>query len=956
MNRLSKSLRTRRGLSPVIATVLIIAVTVSAAAVVWVIVNNQLDDDLPTFTYEVQNSLDFNNDNKIDLLELKVRNIGSKAVNTTYVSDDAWVVIPGFDILLNSNEEAIIKIGTNTLSAQFEAKEKVRIGVGPFEDKFKIATIEIGNPVVPLPTRVTVNSGGTSGGLSITFLDDEGLPAPIPPLTTDNNGIVEAYLLPNYYVAKTSSSQQSEQFHNVLTRNVDINSNAETINVAVIDDQNIAVSGIVVFDADSNQNDLGSTQTTDINGKVSFSKADGAYLFRVKYLGVDYWSSQVSVPNASNVTIKLETNARLIGKLQFGGVDAGSGKRLRLYTSTNASMGRSDRTNTTSYFEFTRGVVPGIYRLRLDFQGSFYWSELVSTSDPNLVVDFGGGDLNIIVTAGDDPLPNRIRTRLFHATNVSAGRSDRLNNSGIATYPNTPGGNYILRVDWLGRRYFSDVFTHTDSNLFEINLGGGKLNVHITAGGEDLPNNVRTRLYHSNNQSASRSDRVNSTGWAEYGTIPDGDYLLRIDWLGQRFYTSVFTFDGSSVNIPLDGGSLEVLVLAGGVPLPGGVRVRLYNPDFASASRSDYLNGSGWAEFGSIIAQNYRLRIDWLGNTTFSDIFTHDGTPKNVTLPGGAFAIKVTIGGDLLPTNTLTRLRNTDSSSTGRTDRTNTTGWAEYGAIIGGDYRLRIDMLGKQYVTSIFTFDGSSAIQIDLAGGTLKVQVFVGGEKLPYNVRTRLYNDLNNSAGRSDRVNLTAWAEYNAIPDGNYILRIDWLGRKYYSSQFSFDGTPASIDLNGGNLTILVKMDGVVMPINARIRLQNHFNSSTYVNVNLNNTGYANFNAIPEGTYSIRLKWMARTYYSTEVYHDGSSNFTIDFAGLATSTITVEDNGSQMASNQKIRLYHADGTYTGFSKRTDINGEVKFDFLPTGEYMLEYNGRFSNAFNPTAIATIDILP
>ena len=212
MNHLFRSSRARRAVSPVIATVLIIAVTVSAAAVVWVIVNNQLDDDIPTFTYEVQSSLDYNNDGKVDLLELKVRNLGPNSANTTFVSDDNWAVIPGFNVLLNPNQEAIVKIGTNSLSAQFEAKQKVRIGVGPFEDKFKLAELEIGDPVVPSATTVTVSSGGTPiAGVSVTFVNDEGLPATIPPLTTDSNGKVEAYLLPDYYVAKSSSGQQSDR-------------------------------------------------------------------------------------------------------------------------------------------------------------------------------------------------------------------------------------------------------------------------------------------------------------------------------------------------------------------------------------------------------------------------------------------------------------------------------------------------------------------------------------------------------------------------------------------------------------------------------------------------------------------------------------------------------------------------------------------------------------------------
>ncbi|MCE7735240.1 MAG: hypothetical protein GPJ54_10210 [Candidatus Heimdallarchaeota archaeon] len=946
MNLLFKSPRARRGISPVIATVLIIAVTVSAAAVVWVIVNNQLDDDLPTFAYEVQNSLDFNNDNKIDLLELKVRNLGSKGVNTTYVSNDDWFVIPGFNILLNPNEEAIIKIGTNSINAQFEAKEKVRIGVGPFDNQFKIATLEVSDPVVPVPTTVSVSSGGEPLiGLSITFLNDEGLPAAIPPVSTDNNGQVVAYLLPDYYVAKTSSGQQSERFHNVLSSQVTIGSSGEKIHVTVIDDLNHPIEGIIVYDADTGQNDLGAAGVTDNNGVISFIEVEGTYLFRANYLGINYWSSSVTVPGSSNVTIKLTTNGELIGQLLFGGAPAGKNKLLRLYTSTNASMGKYDYTNASSFFEFTSGVSPGVYRLRLDYQNNRYWSGLVSTSDPNLEVDFGGGNMNILVTAGSAPLPKGVLTRLYTSNNVSAGRYDYLNASGVAEYSFTPAGAYRLRIDWLGKRTFTSIINHQDSSLVTINIGGGPLNVLVTASGAPLPKGVLTRLYNANNVSAGRYDYLNTSGWAEYGAIPEGDYRLRVDWLGQRIFTEAFPHDGSPVYRDIGGGNLRIQILAGSVPLPNGVLTRLYNANNVSAGRYDYVNSTGWAEYGAIPEGDYRLRIDWLGQRTFTSAFSvNSSNPVILNIPGASLTVKVLAGGTPLPNGVLTRLYLATNVSVGRYDYLNSSGFAEYGVILSENYRLRIDWLGQRIFTTSFNVVGSGDFVVDIGGGALNVRIEANGVILPNGVLTRLYNDDGTSTGRYDYLNGVGLAEYGAIPDGSYKLRIDWLGRRIFTSVFVHDGSLQVEDLGGGLLKINVEVGVSRMPNGVLTRLYLDTGTSTGRYDYLNGTGTAEYGAIPAGSYKLRIDWMGQRIFTTVIVHNGQVDYTVTLDGEASMILTVQDNSVTLGSGKLIKLYNGDGTYTGRYTYTDGSGQITFTTVPAGIYYIRYDNRNSDPF------------
>jgi len=268
----------------------------------------------------------------------------------------------------------------------------------------------------------------------------------------------------------------------------------------------------------------------------------------------------------------------------------------------------------------------GTYRLRIDWLGQYIYTDAFAHSDSTTkYVDIEGGRLVILVTAGGEPLPNRVLTRLYNVDYSSAGRYDYLNSTGYAEYGVILNGTYRLRIDWLGQYIFTDVFIHANSSMKTVNIAGGSLTVLVTAGGQPLPNRVLTRLYNPDNSSAGRYDYLNATGHAEYGVILNGSYRLRIDWLGQYVFTETFDHvDSTLKTVDIGGGSLIVLVQASGEPLPNRVLTRLYNPNNSSAGRYDYLNATGHAEYGVILNGTFRLRIDWLGSYYWTQTFVHD--------------------------------------------------------------------------------------------------------------------------------------------------------------------------------------------------------------------------------------------------------------------------------------------------------------------------------------------
>jgi flagellin-like protein len=390
----------RKAVSPVIAVILLIGLTVLAGAMIAFIVLPLISPgDNPIFVVTLDESYDYNDDDKADALLLEVRNVDTVAGTTSFVSLENWFIAPGYeDQEIPAGGVEKVLVYTSLVSAQLEKQQDIEIGVSSKVEAPSKAQITIGALIKPDPVTVRVIGGEDPIiGEIITFETGDGLPASFPPTPTDENGEVTADLIPNWYYAKTNTGLESELFHRLLNKTVVITTESreiETINVRVLDGSGDPISAIRVFDADTQQHDLGRYVDTNATGFAVFQEMPGTYLFYVNYLSEKYWSSTVTVPGSDGTTVTIQiSGGDLIGLAVFGDTPIGNGRLIRLYTANNASMGKYDYTNSSSYFEFT-GIPSGLYRLRLDYQSSYYWSKIISTATPNLVVDFGGGKIS----------------------------------------------------------------------------------------------------------------------------------------------------------------------------------------------------------------------------------------------------------------------------------------------------------------------------------------------------------------------------------------------------------------------------------------------------------------------------------------------------------------------------------------------------------------------------------
>ncbi len=935
--------RNKKAVSPVISTILIIALTVAAVvSVVTVLYVLTSSDDTPLIRVpEVSKAFDYNDDNKVDALEIKVVNEPGRpsgpvelVIIRTESEEFHWQVVWGNANVTYPSSYTMI-ISAKSLAEQIERNTQYSILLFTFEGEYMSTSTFSGASTLLKtdPVTVTVTNDGVDyeGALIVfeyyyTSVTGEKNWIPIDFYTatsTDSDGKVEADLFVGTYrvIAYTGESQTDPIIFNRFNEDtINISLGGGKVLVKVVDAEGSPMEGIHVFATDKYKVDLSGVSTaTNATGELQMLFSSGEYYLRATYLGDDYFSSKFTIPGTTSVTIVIRAGTIEI-KVLSGGDLIPSGNLFRLYTQNNVSVNKYDYSNSSGYITYT-GVSNGLYRLRWDTRPTYQWSRVFSTAESTIEIDFGGGDLTILVTANGDPLPGGVLTRLYSATNTSASKYDYLNSSGYTEYGPIAPGSYRLRIDWLNDRYWTVAFSHMDPEPKEIDIGGGVLIIQVLAGGEPLPSGVLTRLRDTDNSSASLYRYTNSTGFVNYGTIPASSFRLRVDWLSRYYYTDIFTHDGSVQYLDIGGGNLIVQLLAGGQPLTNGILTRLRKADNTSASLYRYTNGTGFVNYGAIPEEEYRIRVDWLGKYFYTEIFVHDGSVQYLDIGGGKLIAQILANGDPLPSGILTRLRKADNTSASLYRYTNGTGFVDYGAIPESNYRIRVDWLGKYFYTEIFAHDGSVQY-LDIGGGTLLVQLTANGEALPNGILTRLRKADNSSASLYRYTNGTGFVDYGAIPEGEYRLRIDWLNQYFYTEIFLHDGTVQQLDVGGGLLVVHLVMDGYSIDSGVLTRLRKSDNSSASLYRYTNGSGIVNYGAIPEGDYRLRIDWLNQYFYTEIISHTNSTLKEIDLGGGYLIIQFISD-GSPVSSGNQVRLY-INGNYASKYTNTNATGHAVF--------------------------------
>jgi hypothetical protein len=350
-------------------------------------------------------------------------------------------------------------------------------------------------------------------------------------------------------------------------------------------------------------------------------------------------------------------------------------------------------------------------------------------------------------------------------------------------------------------------------------------------------------------------------------------------------------------------------------------------------------NSNGQAVF-TLPQGDYRFRSDKNGTQFWSGAANHCTNPGctavsiSVTLP----VVVTVLDTSGNPAAGLPLYAFNDASYTGYSKTTDANGQAVF-TLPPGSYRFRADKNGTQF----WSGDGISTNHCTLPGCTtasvmVTIPVIVtvldtdgtGQSGLPvYAFNGTTYTGYNGITNAQGQVALT-------LPLGEYRFRSDKDGTQFWSgtggSSANHCAVPGCVSTE---VTTTIPLTVTVLDSNgtAEVGLPVYaFDGTTYTGYSktTNANGQAVF-TLPQGNYHFRADKNGTQFWSSTTnlcMLPGCTGATITTTVLLAVTV-VDTDGIPQAG---IAVYAFDGvTYTGYSKITDVNGQVSFT-LPQGSY------------------------
>jgi len=355
---------------------------------------------------------------------------------------------------------------------------------------------------------------------------------------------------------------------------------------------------------------LGQSGLTDSDGNVSFNMGNGDYRFLVRYMGGVFWSYPVNVPDLACASVVIDHQWVEVMVDKSTGPIAGAD--VYLFDSAGTicwSMVEKTDENGVASFYLPVGVG---FSFRANYMGNTYWSaaHTVASGGVNSVfVDAGGGIYQLTVLKGPGQPLSGLSAYLFDATgNIYRGITVTTDTNGIASF-DVPEGTYSVRVDYQGGHFWTqpiDIVTDTNDEFTILHEDVTVSVLGIFQGISQPIPNLDVYLFSDQGVWRGQTYKANASGQVTFN-VPELPNKARTSYLGQTYWSDIFTWEDASVNIPL--AQVEVLVTINSQPAPG-IGVDLWTPQGAYLAFIGTSNAEGKV-LTSLPPGNYLFRANF---------------------------------------------------------------------------------------------------------------------------------------------------------------------------------------------------------------------------------------------------------------------------------------------------------------------------------------------------------
>jgi RHS repeat-associated protein len=696
---------------------------------------------------------------------------------------------------------------------------------------------------------------------------------------------------------------------------------------------------------------LGLFGTGDENGVVSYTVSGGSYKVRADYLGYQFWSDVIGVSGSSQLafTIPHEDVEITVEGESAGLREPKTDVPGYLFTSSGMYVNVNARTNAEGKLVFS--LPQKEYKVRADYLGAQFWSEVFNWEDKTLSINEGMAD--VTVTNMGLPLQG-VPVYAFTATGSYLSLNRVTDVMGRVSF-RLPEGRYKFRADYLGSQYWSGdtVLIPHVANPIPISTGGGVFTLRV----EKTPGVplVGASCYLFSGSGAYLSQQVLTNGQGEAGfNLADGSYKIRADYLGYQYWTSVFTVPGAaSLTHSIPHQDVTVTVRGdynGDVQPKSEINLYLFTSSGAYVNVSRLTDHEGHVVF-SVPPGDYKVRADYLGAQYWSEVFNQAG--RQVVINDGLADVFVNQNGSAVG-NVNVYVFSASGSYLNLHGTTGSNGVASF-RLPEGTYRFRADYQGSQFwVTEAVPAHQVKSVNLDTGGGlfTLRVEKApaVALADKPVYVFTPSGSYLNMTAETNEQGEVSF-----ALASGWYRFRVDYLGYHFWCDSLEVPSTLShtmSIPHRETTISVNTFYTGAMAPLeNANVYLFTDTGSYLNLNASTNAAGQVKFN-VPDQEYRVRVDYLGGHYWS-EVLRWQDKEVVID-EGMVDLHVTW--NGADV-TGAPVYLFTDTGSYLNRTIATDAQGHARFT-VPVNpfRFRIDYNGRqyWTPAITPIAHQPLSI--
>ena len=618
---------------------------------------------------------------------------------------------------------------------------------------------------------------------------------------------------------------------------------------------------------------LNQYQTTDGQGNVQFHLPDQSFKVRADVLGFQYWSGPFTALDAV-VSIPL-ADARVIVTRDGQPVPDVA---TYLFSGSGSYLNRTIHTGTDGSAVYR--VPAQSYQFRADYLGDQHWSEssVLTAHQVNPVeVNTGGGRFELTVTRQDMAPLAGITCHLYNAAGTYLNVSAVTSSDGKVSF-DLANGDYKIRADYMGYQFWTAVYPVPSvlsgsfviqHNPMEVGVSG----VYQTT--RDPMTGINVYLFTEDGAYLNRKAVTDALGKVVFD-LPEMPYKIRADVLGGQYWSNELVLVSTNLDIPM--AEARVTVTGAGLPLAG-LPVYLYSESGAYLNLYQATDALGQVRF-RLPAGTYQFRADyqasrhWSGQSILSADAVNDVA---INAGGGLFSLTVLKNETEPLANTGCYLFNGSGSYLNLNAVTSSEGLVTFN-LSNGTYKIRIDHLGYQFWTPVFTVPDSLSEAFILPCQDVSIAVQGLSETIPVpleGLKVYLYTPSGSYLNQYRTTNASGIVVFN-VPNQPYKVRADYLGYQFWSDPFQFQDHAMTI--NQGRINVRVHQSGTDTS-GAKVYLFTP--TGSYLNwvQTTDASGTISF-TLPDRSYKFRADYGGIQRYSTpiEVISGTTTEVQIDLA------------------------------------------------------------------------------